>query len=73
MGWQQVQRRGFRNRVDKWHVFPLGRKQGIQEKEVEVSSFYFSHFPGRIGVGDIFRLFGCIEEVTEVIISPRRN
>lgn len=38
-----------------------------------VTSFYFSHFPDRIKSCDMFKLFACIGEVVEVVISPRRN
>lgn len=39
----------------------------------EISSFYFSEFPNRSKDVDLFRLFGCVGDVAEIFIPPKRN
>ncbi|XP_058763176.1 uncharacterized protein LOC131636584 [Vicia villosa] len=39
----------------------------------KISSFYFSEFPDRCRAVDIFKLFGCVGEIVEVVIPPRCN
>lgn len=55
----------------KWDVFPNG---GLQACSTEnISSIFFLEFPDRVREVDIFKLFGCIDDVAEVVSSPRRN
>ncbi|CAI8618038.1 unnamed protein product [Vicia faba] len=56
----------------KWDVSTMENreKKGKWEK---ISSFYFSEIPDFTKAGDILQLFGCIGEVIEVVIPPRRN
>lgn len=39
----------------------------------ELVSFYFSAFPDHYKAKDFHELFGCIGEVVEISIAPRRN
>src|SRR4051812_27960403 len=71
MDWKRVGRRGFRNMVVKWDIFPFGGRQVGLKKEI--SSFYISEFPDRSREEDLFRLFGCLGDIVEVIIPPKRN
>ncbi|XP_058733329.1 uncharacterized protein LOC131604933 [Vicia villosa] len=71
MEWKTVGRRGFRNAAVKWDIFPFGGMQvGFEE---EISSFYISEFSDRSRAEDIFRLFGCLGDIVEVVIPPKRN
>lgn len=71
MAWKQESRKQFRNLAEKWDVFPIGGMQVCRTEEI--SSIFFSEFPDRIRAADIFKLFGCVDVVVEVVISPRRN
>lgn len=61
---------GFK--VKKWDIFPFkgGRKTSVNEVLV---SFFFSEIPDRVKARDIFNLFGCHEDVMEVVIPSRKN
>lgn len=71
MEWQRARRKNFRTVVDKWDVFPQEGMQGKWSKTT--TSYFISNFSDKISAKDIFQLFACIDEVAEVIISPRRN
>lgn len=43
------------------------------EGEKEVTSVYISEFPEFSSSRDLFELLGCVGDVVEVSISPRRN
>lgn len=71
-GWSEMRRQHFRNWVPSWDCYPSGRKfQG--EGDEDVVSFYFSAFPNKSKARELQDLFGCIWEVVEVAIAPRRN
>ncbi|XP_058784074.1 uncharacterized protein LOC131658840 [Vicia villosa] len=71
MDWQRFGRKVFRGLAPKWDCFPFGGRQSkFGEK---LSSFYVSSFSDRCKAIDIFKLFGCVGEVVEVVIPPRRN
>ncbi|XP_058726177.1 uncharacterized protein LOC131597499 [Vicia villosa] len=67
----RVKGRRFRNYASQWDSFPFSRAQ-VESSEV-ISSIFFSEFLERIRAADIFKLFGCIGDVVEVVILPRRN
>src|SRR3954471_5132177 len=71
MAWNSVHRRGFRHIVQKWDSFPYGRN--VVDSELEIVSVYVSEFPERHRAVDLFKLFGCIGDVIEVVIPPMRN
>ncbi|XP_058746152.1 uncharacterized protein LOC131619025 [Vicia villosa] len=71
MEWQRSGRKLFRGLTPKWDCFPFGGRQS--GAGVTLSSFYFSAFPDRCKAIDMFKLFGCVGEVVEVVIPPRRN
>ncbi|XP_058759866.1 uncharacterized protein LOC131633166 [Vicia villosa] len=73
MEWQKVVRKGQRNQDFRmrWDSFPYGRMQVGQEDVI--SSFYCSEFPERCKAEDLFKLFGCVGNVVEVVIPARRN
>ncbi|XP_058758617.1 uncharacterized protein LOC131631862 [Vicia villosa] len=72
MEWNRVRRKGFRNLVAKWDVFPGGRSK-LGEGKGKFFSVFFSEIPDRIKAVDIFNLFGCIGDIEEVVIPPKRN
>lgn len=71
MDWQQARKKSLRNLIVKWDVFQYGGMQACSTEEV--STIFFSEFPDRIRALDIFKLFGCVDDVVEVVISSRRN
>ncbi|XP_058742698.1 uncharacterized protein LOC131615243 [Vicia villosa] len=71
MEWHQVQRKELRNLVTWWDSFPYGRIQAGQEETI--STFYCLEFPERCRAVDLFKIFGCVGDVVEVVIPPRRN
>lgn len=71
MEWHQVGRKTFISFVARWDIFPYGgMHRGSSEK---IDSIFFLDFPDRIRAKDIFELFDCHGDVTEVLISPWRN
>ncbi|XP_058782131.1 uncharacterized protein LOC131656419 [Vicia villosa] len=67
--WHNVRKKHFRSWVPTWDVFTKGKaKQGAK-----LESIFVSHFPVRCEAKDLFQVFGCIGEIVEVAISPRRN
>ncbi|XP_058746534.1 uncharacterized protein LOC131619461 [Vicia villosa] len=71
-GWTEIRRYQGVRRAPVWDSFPLDFKLK-RGREENVVSFYFSAFPDRYTAKEFFELFGCIGEVVEVSISPRRN
>ncbi|XP_058763296.1 uncharacterized protein LOC131636700 [Vicia villosa] len=71
MEWQRSGRKLFRGLTPKWDCFPYGGRQSNPGEKL--SSFYFSAFPDRCKAIGMFKLFGCVGEVVEVVIPPRRN
>lgn len=63
-----MNRKGWRNVAPKWDVFPYGWMQGGGGEDI--ASIYFSKFLHRVKAIDIFKLFGCVKKVVEVVISP---
>lgn len=72
MEWNRVNRKGFKISVARWDVFPEERLAS-RVKDGEKFSVFFSKIPDRIKAVDIFNLFGCIGDILEVVIPPRRN
>lgn len=71
MDWQRVGRRGSRNTISRWDTYPYGGMQG-RDKGV-ISTIYVSAFSDRSRAADLFRLFGCVGDVVEVVIPLKRN
>ncbi|CAI8613007.1 unnamed protein product [Vicia faba] len=72
MAWTTVKMRGFQNVASRWDSFPTGQgSHGVEEKML--SSIFLFEFPDRIRASDIFELFGCTDEVMEVVIPPKRK
>ncbi|XP_058746360.1 uncharacterized protein LOC131619263 [Vicia villosa] len=71
-GWTVVRRHQGGRKMYPWDSFPpsFNLKRGREENVV---SFYFSALTDRYTAKEFFELFGCIGEVVEVSISPRRN
>lgn len=70
--WFEAKRKVFWGLAPRWDTYPVGRKLG-EGDEVALISVYFSEFPNRIKVVDIFYLFGCNGDIVKVAISPRFN
>lgn len=70
--WKEVTRRPFRNWFPSWDFFPSGRRPEVGG-DAKVISGYFSEFLDKYRARNFFELFGCIGEVVEVAIAPRRK
>lgn len=68
--WHQVRRRVFRDWVPHWDSFKSS--EAVQEG-MKVTSFFISDFPEKCKEEDLGGLFGCIGDLVEVVIAPRRN
>ncbi|XP_058775601.1 uncharacterized protein LOC131649870 [Vicia villosa] len=44
-----------------------------RDEAIKSASIYFSEVPDRVKAREIFGLFGCIGEIVEVVIPPKRN
>ncbi|CAI8607977.1 unnamed protein product [Vicia faba] len=62
----------FCESMDKKSVWVESRRSEGKEDNI-VMWIYFSEFPESSKAKDFFELFGCIGEVVEVAIAPRRN
>ncbi|XP_058766958.1 uncharacterized protein LOC131640589 [Vicia villosa] len=67
--WNSVRKKHFKAWIPRWDVFSVGKMKEVKRLE----SIYVSHFPDRCKARDLFQVFGCIGEIFEVAISPRRN
>ncbi|XP_058749527.1 uncharacterized protein LOC131622508 [Vicia villosa] len=72
MAWHKVGKRNFKNLTSKWDVSPVGSRLS-EAKRNALTSIFFSEIPERITSSEIFELFGCVGDIIEVVISPRRN
>ncbi|XP_058765713.1 uncharacterized protein LOC131639233 [Vicia villosa] len=71
MEWKRAVKKIYRNLSPRWDCFPFGGRQaGVGDM---LTSIYFSNFPDRCKVMDLFKLFGCVGEVVEVVIPPKLN
>lgn len=66
-------RRVFRNLAQRWDVFPFGGRQLEGNDSLRSASIYFSEISERVNSRVIFGLLGCIGEIVEVVIPPKRN
>lgn len=71
-GWREVQKRNFQRWVPAWDSFPVDGGRA-SERGVEVVLVYFSEFLDHCRARNFFELFGCIGEVVEVVIAPRKD
>ncbi|XP_058734163.1 uncharacterized protein LOC131605882 [Vicia villosa] len=69
-GWSTV---SYSKRTGRrWDTFPFGGRNRNDSSGV-VTSMYVSAFPEDYSAKNLFKLFGCSNNVVEVAISPRRN
>ncbi|XP_058774651.1 uncharacterized protein LOC131648933 [Vicia villosa] len=70
--WKTFSRRPFKALGPRWDVFPWGG--GVRRNKIaEITSIFFSEFPESHSGKSFFEVFGCLGNVVEVAISPRKN
>ncbi|XP_058725760.1 uncharacterized protein LOC131597063 [Vicia villosa] len=70
--WMEPRRKQFRHWAPKWDSFSTSGSLNRVDFS-KLLSLYISDFPEIIKAKELYDLFGCIGNVVEVSIAPRRN